>query len=93
MIHIAVEQPRVIGDNGTVVVVGAFVLVDVVGQTRIEDRIDAPGQEILDMSVHDLRGIAGGIRWNGELPALVIDEDDAERRDVCDGLDLQGCRR
>ena len=49
----------------------AFVFVNVKGQPGIEDRVHALVEQLLDMSVHQLRGITGGVGRDRELTFLI----------------------
>ena len=70
-IHIAVQKLGIISHDGTVIVVRGLMLVDVVGQTRIEDCVHAALDQLLNVTVHDLCGIACRIGRNGELSFFV----------------------
>ena len=66
-IHIALQQLGVVGDDGTVVEVVALILVDIIGQTGVEDRVDALFKKRFDMAVHELGGVTYRVRRDGEL--------------------------
>ena len=70
-VHIALEKLGIVGDHGAVVVVVTGALIDIVGQAGVEDGIHAALYELLDMAVHDLGGVAGCVRGDGELTLYV----------------------
>ena len=65
------EELGIVGNNRAVEVVVAFALVYIVAHAGVEYEIHALVEEILDMSVSELCGIADRIRRNGVLSEIV----------------------
>ena len=70
-IHVAAQEFAVVGDNGAVVMVVGGVFVDVPGQTGIEDGVRTHGDELFDVTVHDLCRVARRIGRDRELSEFV----------------------
>ena len=68
---VALEHLGVVGDDRTVIVVVAEMLVEVVAHAGVEHGVDALLAQPLDMAVAQLGGEAGRIAGDGGLPALV----------------------
>ena len=67
------QELGVVRDNGAVEVVIRVALVDVVAHAGVEDEVDALVEEVLDVSVGELRGVAhriGGYRMLSEVVHL-----------------------
>ena len=66
--HVQLQYLRVIRHNGAVEVVNAKPLLHIIAHIRIENRIRLLRQQPFHVSVHQLRGVARGVGWDGLLP-------------------------
>ena len=58
VLHIALQQLRIIGDNGAVIMVYAGLFIHIIGQAGVEDFRNPCLQQRLDVPVHDLCRVA-----------------------------------
>ena len=71
LVNVGFKQFGIVRHNGTVIVIVALTLVDIVAFAGVENEIRAPLQKAEDVSVGKLRGIAYRVRGNGVLTLIV----------------------
>ena len=64
---VRLQKLRIVGNDRTVIVVGRAFFIEVVGHARIEDRVHALFEQVLDVAVHQLCRIANRIGRDGML--------------------------